>query len=146
MKKLILLMLVAMVPYFTMAQKRSKKNKKVETETVASYEFMIISGYEMTMDGDRNNISISDAADITAHMKVKRLMQSKTKLLIEFDLGKMSEQEAQEEIELNEQSRNFRTMASAAQAADKRGWEFHSANVVVLGSARVHYYYMTRNK
>ena len=143
MKKVTLIMLVAMVPYFTMAQKRSKKNKKVETETVASYEFMIISGYEMTIDGDRNNISIANAADITAHMKVKRLMQSKTKLIIEFDLGKMS---AEESSELNEQSRNFRTMASAVQAAAKRGWEFHSSNVVVLGAARVHYYYMRRNK
>ena len=141
MRKLILLMLVVMVPYFTMAQRKSKKNKKVET--VSSYEFMVISGYEMMTDGDRNTISLSDAEDVTTEMKVKILMQSKTKLIVEFDLGLISREES---IELNEQSRNFRTMASAVQAADKRGWEFHSANVVVLGSARVHYYYMTRNK
>ena len=141
MRKLILLMLVVMVPYFTMAQRKSKKNKK--TETVSSYEFMVISGYEMMTDGDRNTISLSDAEDVTTEMKVKILMQSKTKLIVEFDLGLISREES---IELNEQSRNFRTMASAVQAAAKRGWEFHSANVVVLGSARVHYYYMRRNK
>ena len=136
-------MLVAMVPYFTMAQKRSKKNKKVDTEIVSSYEFMIIKGYEMMTDGDKNTISVSDAEDVTTEHKLKILMQSKTKLIVEFDLGLISREES---IELNEQSRNFRTMASAVQAAAKRGWEFHSANVVVLESARVHYYYMRRNK
>jgi len=141
MRKLILLMLVVMVPYFTMAQRKSKKNKKVET--VSSYEFMVISGYEMMTDGDRNTISLSDAEDVTTEMKVKILMQSKTKLIVEFDLGLTSREES---IELNEQSRNFRTMASAVQAAAKRGWEFHSSNVVVLGAARVYYYYMRRNK
>ena len=130
-----------MVPYFTMAQKRSKKNKK--TETSSNYEFMVISGYQMMTDGDRNTISSSDAEDVTTEHKLKILMQSKTKLIVEFDLGLISREES---IELNEQSRNFRTMAAAVQAAAKRGWEFHSANVVVLGSARVHYYYMRRNK
>ena len=142
MKKLILLMLVAMIPFLTMAQKRSKKNKKVETETVSSYEFMVISGYQMMTDGDKKTINLSDAKDVTTDMKVKRLMQSSAKLIVEFDFGRAGD----ESIELNEQSRSFRTMAHAVQAAAKRGWEFHSANVVVLGSARVHYYYMRRKK
>ena len=34
MKKIVLMMLVAMVPFLTMAQKRSKKNKEVKTEIV----------------------------------------------------------------------------------------------------------------
>ena len=34
MKKIVLMMLVAMVPFLTMAQKRSKKNKDVKTEIV----------------------------------------------------------------------------------------------------------------
>jgi len=131
-------MLVAMVPYFTMAQKRSKKGNKKE-QTAASYEFMVITGYEMMTDGDKRTIPPSGAQDAIPDMKVKRLM--KTKLIVEFDLGIILPQES---IELNEESRNFRTMASAVQAAAKRGWEFHSANVVVLGSARVHYYYMRK--
>ena len=49
MKKITLMLLVAMVPFLTMAQKRTKKNKETKTETtdrssaVAS-NFMIIKG------------------------------------------------------------------------------------------------------
>ena len=45
MKKLITMMLVAMVPFFTMAQKRSKRDKGKEQTTAttkASVEYMVI--------------------------------------------------------------------------------------------------------
>jgi actin-related protein len=135
-------MLVAMVPFLTMAQKRSKKvNKNVET--IASYEFMIITGYEIMTDVDKRikgPNQISTPAD-----QVKKLMQSNTKVIVEFDLGKASNQK-QESIELNKQARNFTTIVSAVNAAANRGWEFHSANVIAVGDAKVHYYYMRRNK
>ena len=43
MKKLITIMLVAIVPFVTMAQKRSKKDK----DSSNKYEFMIIKGVEI---------------------------------------------------------------------------------------------------
>ena len=54
MKKLILLMLLAMVPFLTMAQKRTKKGKDIKTETTdkSSDEkatFMILKGVEIDM-------------------------------------------------------------------------------------------------
>ncbi len=43
MKKLITIMLVAIIPFVTMAQKRSKKDK----DSSNKYEFMIIKGVEI---------------------------------------------------------------------------------------------------
>ena len=52
MKKLTLIMLVAMVPFLTTAQKRSKKDKDetAQQRKVAQdgYQFMVITGYAMT--------------------------------------------------------------------------------------------------
>ena len=52
MKKITLILLVAMIPSLTIAQKRSKKKSKTDqvTETIkseAAYEFMVIKGVEM---------------------------------------------------------------------------------------------------
>ena len=56
MKKITLMLLVAMVPFLTMAQKRSKKGKE-KTEKIdnsnASYEFMVITGYEIIINKDK---------------------------------------------------------------------------------------------
>ncbi|MBT5750098.1 MAG: hypothetical protein HOI39_03120, partial [Flavobacteriales bacterium] len=56
MKKVTLMLLVAMVPFLTMAQKKSKKGKKNKIEKVdnsnATYEFMVISGFEREIDKD----------------------------------------------------------------------------------------------
>ena len=42
-------MLVAIVPFFTLAQKRSKKDKDKHTEKTNFYEFMLITGYQMLL-------------------------------------------------------------------------------------------------
>jgi hypothetical protein len=132
-------MLVAMVPFLTMAQKRSKKaNKKVET--VASYEFMIITGYEIMTNVDKR-IGLNEIS--TPADQIKKLMKSNKKVVVEFDLGNLAKQES---IELNEQSRNFKTMVGAVNAAANKGWEFHSANVLTVGVVKVHYYYMRKDK
>ena len=54
MKKLVILMLVSMVPFLTMAQKRTKKDKEIKTETTdksssVTSNFMIIKGVEVDM-------------------------------------------------------------------------------------------------
>ena len=65
MKKIVLMILVAMVPFLTMAQKKAnkKKNKKTEINEGlnASYEFMVITGYELANDQEDNSRANSPA-------------------------------------------------------------------------------------
>ena len=139
MKKLTLLMLVAMVPYFTMAQKRSKKGKK-DVETVASYEFMIITGYEIMIDEVKK---IKDGPDHiqSPKMQLKRMMKANSKVEILFDFGGNN---SDENTLLSEN--RYKSMSHAVNAAANKGWEFHSSNVLAVGAAKIHYYYMKRNK
>ena len=57
MEKLTLLLLVAMVPFLTMAQKKSKKRSKNDkisnsTNIASAYEFMVIKGAEIDMSNE----------------------------------------------------------------------------------------------
>jgi len=145
MKKLILLMLVAMVPYFTIAQKRSKKGSKKKVETVASYEFMTIIGYEVAAIDSDSDKRIGgnqgpNQVDLP-HYQVKRLMQANNKLVVKFEVGRLATPES---IELNAGS--FKSMVGAVNAAANKGWEFHSANVLPSSGVKIHYYYMIREK
>ncbi|MAW21475.1 MAG: hypothetical protein CMD16_03660 [Flavobacteriales bacterium] len=142
MKKLILLVLVAMVPYFTLAQKRTKKGSKKSEKVVktnATYEFMTITGYEIVINQDKK-IGLNQV--LTPQDKVKRLLTSKSKLIVKFDLGRVLNDE--ESTELNEQP--FKTMVGAVNAAANKGWVFHSSNIVSEGDVKIHYYYMRRDK
>ena len=149
MKKLTLLLLVAMIPFLTMAQKRSKRgSKKVETVDVnkASYEFMIITGYEVIIPPIEKKQLQNDLTAIPPpDVKLQRLIKSniKAKIAVNFDGGKLLKEEL---APLNEQSRNFRTMAGAVNAVANLGWEFYNSDVVVVPGAKIHYYYMKRNK
>jgi 2C-methyl-D-erythritol 2,4-cyclodiphosphate synthase len=134
-------MLVAMVPLLTMAQKKSKKGKKNKIEKVdnsnATYEFMVISGFEIDKDASR-----SGTAEIPADIQIKKLIKSGSQVMINFDFGTRS----QENSELMKNARSYRTMASAVTALANNGWEFVNANVVNLGTTKAHYYYMKRSK
>ena len=145
MKKIILMILVAMIPFVTMAQKRSKKGKNVKTEKISesnsSYEFMIITGYEMTSKvGAR---AVGGTAVANANEEVKEMMKSNSKIRVSFDFGIISNSEASS---LLRNARNFRTMAAAVNAAANEGWDFVSSNIVLSGSSKIHYYYMKRDK
>ena len=141
MKKITLIMLVAMVPFMTMAQKKSKKGKKNKIEKVdnsnATYEFMVISGFEMDKDASRR-----ETAEIPAEMQIKKLIKAGSQVMINFDFGTRS----QANSELMRNARSYKTMASAVNALANEGWDFVNANVVNLGTAKVHYYYMKRSK
>ena len=130
-------MLVAIIPLFTIAQKRSKKSKKSQTN--ATYDFMVITGYQVEVHG---KVKEESGRAPTPHMRVKNLMHSNAKVTIEFDLAQKFKEE---EIRLNEGSRNFRTMVDAVAAAAENGWEFQSANVVPVGQSKIYYYYMRRD-
>ena len=141
MKKITLIILVAMVPFMTMAQKKSKKGKKNKIEEVdnsnATYEFMVISGFEIDKDASRKGTT-----EIPAEMQIKELMKAGSQVMINFDFGTRS----QANSELMKNARSYKTMASAVTALANNGWEFVNANVVNLGTTKAHYYYMKRSK
>ena len=143
MKNITLMFLVAMVPFMTMAQKKSKKGKQNKIEKVdnsnATYEFMVLSGFESEIDKDDSRRGISE---IPSEIQIKKLMKAGSKVMINFDFGTRS----QENSELMKNARSYRTMASAVNALANYGWEFVNANVVNLGTTKAHYYYMKRSK
>ena len=141
MKKIVLMLLVAMVPFLTMAQKRSKKGKKVKTEEIvksnSSYEFMIITGYEMTIEEVRGGVKR------VANTDLQEIMKPNSKIIINFDFGRVKTNEISSLIE---NARKYRTMATAVNAAANEGWEFLSSDVILSGKNKIHYYYMKKSK
>ena len=67
MKKITLMLLVAMVPFLTMAQKRSKKNKEVKTERVKPIPNVNSKASSFTFDRDTKTITkiVIDKLDCT---------------------------------------------------------------------------------
>ncbi len=136
------MLLVAMVPFLTMAQKRSKKGKE-KTEKIdnssASYEFMTITGYEIIMKIDKR---IKGPDQITSpDSQMKRMMSSNSRVGIQFDFGANT---SPENTLLSEN--RYRSMSHAVNAAANKGWEFISSDVILSGEVRIHYYYMRRTK
>jgi hypothetical protein len=140
MKKITLMLLVAMVPFLTMAQKRSKKGNKPATEQTkkskASVEYMMIKGIEVQM----NNESANPAGDVR-EMALGSVTSENVKFITAFDYGNLRNAEVKEMM-----SKRYRTMTSAANAAAEKGWEFINSNVISADKMTVHYYYMKRNK
>jgi len=138
MKKIVLMILVAIVPFLTMAQgKKAKKRKNLKTEKISesnsAYEFMIITGYEMTpKEGSKA---------VPAESEIKEIL--KPKIRINFDFGGIRTNEIPN---LLRESRNFRTMAGAVNAAAKEGWNFISSDIILSGKNKIYYYYMKRDK
>ena len=148
MKKIVLLMLVAMVPFLTMAQKRCKKKDKQAVEQVksskATVEYMVIKGIEFPMDIEgMDNKELNATGEDMREMEMKRLIKPQIKLIIAFDFGNERNKEVSDMMRA---SSRFRTMSAAANAAAVNGWEFVSANVLNGSAGITHYYYMKRNK
>ncbi|MDC0249594.1 hypothetical protein OAK24_01815 [Flavobacteriales bacterium] len=146
MKRITLIMLVAMVPFLTMAQKRSKKNKNTKIEKVvdsgAAYEFLVIRAIEY----NERVISGSDLEDMESEdlirLKLNNLID--VTYMVTYNFGTTTIQE--NDSDLMRSSTKLRSMSEAVNAAANNGWEFQNANVVVVGENRVHYYYMKRDK
>jgi len=136
MKKLILLLLVAMVPFLTMAQKRSKKEDKQTTSSKASVEYMMIKGIEIPM----TNESANPGEDVR-EMALGSISSENIKLIVAFDYGNLRNAEVKEM-----RGKRFRTMMSAVNTAAEKGWEFINSNVISENKMKIHYYYMKRNK
>mgnify|MGYP001162662029 FL=1 len=138
MKKLIVIILVAMVPFLTMAQKRSKKDKGV-SKNVTSY--MVIKGIEVSQNPDEEmgDVGLTDKTNNERRSQMKSILKGNTQFLIHFDSGGQNHKEERELMKNNNQS-----MVAALNAASKKGWEFISANVLKDGEITTHYYYMKR--
>jgi hypothetical protein len=136
------MLLVAMVPFLTMAQKRSKKGKE-KTEKIdnsnASYEFMVITGYEIIINKDKR---IKGPDQIPSpDTQLKRMMLSNSRVGIQFDFGGNT---SDENTLLSEN--RYRSMSHAVNGAANNGWEFVSSDVIVSGVVKIHYYYMRKTK
>ena len=123
MKKITLMLLVAMVPFLNMAQKGSK------------VEYMMIKGIEIQM-----NESADHAGDVR-EQALGSITSENVKLIVAFDYGDLRNTEAKEM-----HGRRFRTMMSAVNTAAEKGWEFINSNVISADKMKIHYYYMKRNK
>ena len=142
------MLLVAMVPFLTIAQKRSKKGDKQAVEQVekskATVEYMVIKGIEFPMTNEgMDNKELNATGQDVREMEMKRLIKPQVKLIIAFDFGNERNKEVSEMMRV---ASNFRSMAAAANAAAERGWEFVSANVLSASGNTTHYYYMKRKK
>ena len=138
------MMLVDMVPFLTMAQKRSKKGKKVKTEKIvesgSAYDFMIITGYEIAIEeevrGGVNGVANADT-------EMKEMMKTNSKIKVKFDFGRVKTNKISS---LLKNAGKYRTMAAAVNAAANEGWDFLSSDIILSGKNKIHYYYMKRNK
>ena len=136
MKRLIIIMLVAMVPFFTMAQKRSSK-KKTETTNVP-HDFMMITIEEITPSA-KGSPEAGSINNPPSRGSASRGLRSKIKVSFDFGADKPSQS-----ISLREAQ--YKSIAHAINSAVKEGWEFMDANVVNLSTSRLHYFYMKRKK
>lgn len=134
MKKITLIMLVAMVPLMTIAQKRSKKDKPDKNSTV-SVEYMTIKGIEVPM----NNEGVRSSSVDVRELALSKVSSENMKLIVVFDYGDLRNAEVKEM-----KSVRFRTMVSAVNAAANKGWEVINASVVLEDKMTVHYYHMQR--
>ena len=146
MKKLTLLLLVAMVPFLTMAQKKSKKRSKNDkisnsTNIASAYEFMVIKGAEIDMS-DPADIDEGAANDVALARRMKNI-KPPMRLIVSFEPADMRGSEVRN---LMNKSNEFRTMSAAVKEASSYGWEFINANVFSTKAGLMHYYYMKRNK
>ena len=125
-------------PAYTSWKKGRGEIEKVDNSN-ATYEFMVISGFEREIDKDDSRKGTSE---IPSELQIKKLMKAGSQVMINFDFGTRS----QANSDLMKNARSYRSMASAVNALANYGWEFVNANVVNLGTTKAHYYYMKRSK
>ena len=150
MKNLLLLTLVATIPFMSIAQKRSKKGtnakmSKFEKKSPSEYEYMIIEGVQSIMSEeeqmmDQEELAARDGAK--GDMKMKGMIKSRYKHFVRFDTGKITP----EQVELNKLARSCYHMSDALLQATKLGWEFINASHINTEEYITHFYYMKRKR
>ena len=141
MKKITLLILIAIVPFLSIAQKRSSKKTVSKQEVkvqLSEYEYMNITGLQQDVVVVDNDISGAVGPEVRFIQRLK----SKARLTIRFNSGKITP----EIIELNKLSRECTSMMLALNAASKYGWDLLSSNVVKEEGLTVHHMYLRRKR
>ena len=149
MKNILLMILVASIPFMSVAQKRSKKSNAKMGEFVkkspSEFEYMIIEGVQSTSSDEEK---MMDQEELTARdgargdVKMKGMLKSSYKHFVRFDTGKITP----EQVELNKLARVCSHMSDALYQASKLGWEFINASHVSNEDFITHFYYMKRKK
>ena len=156
MKKILLFILVAMVPFLTTAQKRTKKDKKItktdysdDKSSETTVKFMIIKGVEVDMSHqmmsvDRSDVPEKESNDVILDRLMTKYMKNMSKFYFSYDFGYGDDNMTEEVKELSQASAGFTTMAQAVNHVAQYGWEFVNSTIVVDGMITIHYYYMKR--
>jgi len=140
MKKLIVIMLVAMIPFITMAQKRSKKDKKAKQEVkIPSVNFMVITGMAITPDISKEEMVVEITDNVEGALMRQKLREKGLK--ISFDFGTQVPKEMKELIV---EARRLHSMTDAVNVLTKRGWEFSGSDIQTDENVTYYYYYMQR--
>ena len=140
MKKLIVIMLVAMIPFITMAQKRSKKDKKAKQEVkIPTVNFMVITGMVITPDISKEEMVVEITDNVEGALMRQKLREKGLK--ISFDFGTQVPKEMKELIV---EARRLHSMTDAVNVLTKRGWEFSGSDIQTDENVTYYYYYMQR--
>tara|TARA_Y100000385_G_scaffold5269_1_gene5804 strand:- start:470 stop:931 length:462 start_codon:yes stop_codon:yes gene_type:complete len=149
MRNILLLILVATVPFMSVAQKRSKKGSNAKMEkmvkkTPSEFEYMVIEGVQSTISEDERMMGKNeiDAIHADPDLKMKAMIKGRYKYFIKFNTGRISP----EQIELNKLERSCSHMSDALYQAAKLGWDFINASHINTDDYVTHYYYMKRKK
>ena len=140
MKKLIVIMLVAMIPFITMAQKKSKKNKNAKQEVkIPTVNFMVITGMDITTAMSKDDIMV-EITDSEEGALMRQKIREKG-LKISFDFGTQVPKEMKELIV---EARRLHSMTDAVNVLTKQGWEFSGSDIQTDENVTYYYYYMQR--
>ncbi len=140
MKKLIVIMLVAMIPFITMAQKRGKKDKKAKQEVkIPTVNFMVITGMDITAAMSKDDIMVEITDNVEGALMRQKLREKGLK--ISFDFGTQVPKEMKELIV---EARRLHSMTDAVNVLTKRGWEFSGSDIQTDENVTYYYYYMQR--
>ena len=140
MKKLIVIMLVAMIPFITMAQKKSKKNKNAKQEVkIPTVNFMVITGMDITTAMSKDDIMVEITDNVEGALMRQKLREKGLK--ISFDFGTQVPKEMKELIV---EASRLHSMTDAVNVLTKRGWEFSGSDIQTDENVTYYYYYMQR--
>jgi len=145
MKNIILLLLVALVPFLSIAQKRSnKKNTTISKQDakiqLSDYEYMSITGIEQDPVFNEEEGEVRGAAG--PEQKFMKRLKSKSRIFVRFNSGKITP----EILELNKLSRECNSMMLALNAASKYGYDLHTATSLKEENTTVHIMYLRRKR
>ena len=145
MKNIILLLLIALVPFLSIAQKRSnKKNTTISKQEakiqLSEYEYLSITGIEQDPVMDVEEGEARGAAG--PEQKFMKRLKSKARIFVRFNSGNISP----EIIELNKLSRECNSMMLALNAASKYGYDLHTSTSLKEENSTVHIMYLRRKR